>query len=212
MFSVELSEHVRDIGSYAFVNCYSLRNVAFPPNAVFGDNIFIRDRHPHRSDILTDLQLLFGSEAEIIRELQHRFYGLPIHKLVYYLSYHQGVLQILLATIDRSGRTLRSKLDPTGNQQDCLGMTPLHILTCLSVHDIELYRVIVERYPANLITEDRWGALPLLYAFWGAAPSEIIMFLVESYKSLYLGHVFDWTNMVDTMGRTVLSCLSNPPK
>jgi hypothetical protein len=82
----------------------------------------------------------------------------------------------------------------------------------LSVHDIELYRVIVERYPANLITEDRWGALPLLYAFWGAAPSEIIMFLVESYKSLYLGHVFDWTNMVDTMGRTVLSCLSNPPK
>jgi len=67
----------------------------------------------------------------------------------------------------RSGqrRTLRSKLDPTGSQQDCLGMTPLHILTCSTVHDLELYRVIVEKYPANLITEDRWGALPLLYVF-----------------------------------------------
>jgi hypothetical protein len=81
-----------------------------------------------------------------------------------------------------SGRcsALRSKLDPTGNQQDCLGMTPLHILTCSSVHDPELYHIIVDNYPTNLITKDRWGALPLLYAFWGAAPTEIIQFLFKS--------------------------------
>jgi hypothetical protein len=66
---------------------------------------------------------------------------------------------------------------------------------------LELYRVIVEKYPANLITEDRWGALPLLYAFWGAAPTEIIQFLLESYQSLYPDHVFSWTLMVETMGR-----------
>jgi hypothetical protein len=83
-------------------------------------------------------------------------------------------------------RTLRSKLDPTGNQQDCLGMTPLHILACSSVHDLEVYRVVIEKYPANLITEDSWGAPPLLYAFWGAAPAEIIQFLVNSYQSLSL--------------------------
>jgi hypothetical protein len=77
--------------------------------------------------------------------------------------------------------SLRSMLDPTGNQQDCLGMTPLHILACSSVHDIELYRLIIENYPTNLITEDRWGALPLLYAFWGASPAEILQFLLESY-------------------------------
>jgi len=99
-------------------------------------------------------------------------------------------------------RTLRSKLDPTGNHQDCLGMTPLHILACSSVHNLEGYRVMVEKYPTNLITEDRWGALPLLYAFWGAAPIEIIQFLLASYKSLYPGHVFNWTMMVETMGRT----------
>jgi hypothetical protein len=96
---------------------------------------------------------------------------------------------------------LLNKLDPTGNEQDSLGMTPLHILTCSSVHDLELYCLIVENYPANLITEYRWGATPLLYAFWGAAPAEIIQFLLDSYQSLYPGHVFNWTMMVWTIGR-----------
>jgi hypothetical protein len=80
-------------------------------------------------------------------------------------------------------------------------MTPLHILACSSSHDLEIYRLIIENYPANLITEDRWGALPLLYAFWGAAPAEIIQFLLESYQSLYPTYEFNWTMMVETMGR-----------
>ena len=80
-------------------------------------------------------------------------------------------------------------------------MTPLHILACSSVHDLEMYRVIVERYPANLITEDGWGALPLLYALWGAAPTEIIQLLLNSYQSLYHDHIFNWTMMVETLGR-----------
>jgi hypothetical protein len=150
-----------------------------------------------------DLQQLFSSELEIIRELQHRFDGLPIHRLVYYQLYYQGVLQILAATINMrscQSRTLRSKLDPTGNQQDCLGMTPLHILACSSVHNLEMYCLIVEKYPTNLITEVRWGATPLLYAFWGAAPAQIIDFLLESYHSLYLGFEFNWTMMVKTWG------------
>jgi hypothetical protein len=96
----------------------------------------------------------------------------------------------------------QSKQDLTGNQQDCLGMTPLHILACSSVHDLELYCLIIENYPTNLITEDRWGALPLLYAFWGAAPAEIIQFLLESYQSHCPDHIFNWTMMVETMGRT----------
>jgi hypothetical protein len=209
MFSLELSENTREIKTYSFYNCYCLRNVAFPPNAVFDNDNFFDEM-----TAITDLRLLFGdSNARIIWELKHRFNKLPIHRLVYYQSYNQGVLQDLIAAIDlRSGqrwtlrsimsRRLRSKLNPTGNQQDCLGMTPLHILACSSVHDIEVYRVIVEKYPTNLVTEDRWGALPLLYAFWGAAPAEIIQFLLESYQTLYPGHVFNWTMMVETMGRT----------
>jgi hypothetical protein len=195
MFSLELPKNVTEIEKYALFNCYCLRNVAIPPNAILGDDIFIE---------MTYLQRLFGSEARIIRELQHRFDSLPIHELVYYQSYYQGVLQNVIAAINLSScqrGALRSMLNPAGNHQDCLGMTPLHILACSSVHDLELYRVLVENYPTNLITEDRWGALPLLYAFWGAAPNEIIHFLVESYESLYPGYVFNWTMMVETMGR-----------
>jgi hypothetical protein len=199
LFSLELSEVVTEIGSGAFSYCNCLRNVAFPPNADIGDDVIFIDE-----DYVTDLQQLFGSIEEMILELQHRFDGLLIHKLVYYQSYKMEVLQNLMAAINmRSDQlwTLRSKPDPTGNQQDCLGMTPLHILACSSVHDLEVYRVIVENYPSNLITEDRWGALPLLYAFWGAAPAEIIQFLLESYQSLYPGYEFNWTMMVETMGR-----------
>jgi hypothetical protein len=191
MFSLELSEHISEIRGWALAHCYCLRNLAFPPDADFGDDLFFDDEI---NLVVSDLRLLFGSEAAIMRELMHRFDGLPIHKLVYYQSYNQGVLQHLIAAIKlRSGQT--------GSQQDCLGMTPLHILACSSVHNLEVYRMMIENYPTNLITEDRWGALPLLYAFWGAAPTEIIQFLLETYLSLYPSHEFNWTMMVETMGR-----------
>jgi hypothetical protein len=199
MFSLEL-HNIREIEGYAFSHCYCLRNVAIPPDAVFDENIFIGG-----VSTISDLQLLFGdSNARIIHELQHRFDGLPIHRIVYYQSYNQGVLQNLISAINMTSgqrRSLRSKQDLTGNQQDCLGMTPLHILTCSSVHNLEVYRLIVENYPTNLITEDRWGALPLLYAFWGAAPIEIIDFLLDRYQSLYPDQVFNWTLMAETMCR-----------
>jgi hypothetical protein len=54
-----------------------------------------------------------------------------------------------------------------------------------------MYRLIVEKYPTNLVTEDRWGA----------APTEIIQFLLDRYQSLYPNHDFNWTMMVETMGR-----------
>jgi hypothetical protein len=189
IFSLEFPEDITGIRSGAFHNCYCLRNVAFPLNADIGDNIFAGRRDATEQ---YDLQLLFRSDIEAIRELQHRFDGLLIHRILYYQSYHEGVLQNLAAI----------QLDATGNQQDCLGMTPLHILACSSAHNIEVYHLIVEKYPTNLITEDRWGTLPLLYAFWGAAPAEIIQFLLESYQSLYPDHVLNWTMMVEMMGRT----------
>jgi hypothetical protein len=207
MFSLELTEVVTEIGKDAFSLGYSLQNVAIPPNVALADDIFIHREQQEfinqhlegKSEELqrlikkcswTDLQQLFGGlEERIVQELRHRFDDLPVHSVVYY-HYHPGALQRLI------------ELDPTGNQQDCLGMTPLHILTCSSVHDLELYCVIVEKYPTNLITKDSWGALPLLYAFWGAIPADIIGFLLESYQSLYPGHVFNWTMMLKTMGRT----------
>jgi hypothetical protein len=79
MFSVGIPAYVTEIKSSAFYDCQCLRNVAFSPNAVIDNNIFGEGSVIEWSD----LWLLFGSEAEILRELQHRFDRLPIHKLVY---------------------------------------------------------------------------------------------------------------------------------
>jgi hypothetical protein len=155
--------------------------VAFPPNAVIGDYYILNGT--------MDLLQLFGSIAEMIRKLQHQFDQLLIHSLVYYQSYNQGALQTLIAAINmRSGKF---RVDPTGNQRDTLGMTPLHILTCSSVHDLELYCVIIDNYPTNLIIEDAWGATPLLYAVWGDASAEIILFLLESHQLHFPDHEFN---------------------
>ena len=204
IFSVELPETItqlvaveqeegQNIGG-VFDNCRSLRNVAVPPHADVGVNTFKR---------CTDLLQLFGSQAQIINALKHRFDNLPIHKMVYYHSYNNLTSEQLSNTINIASSQTRShgNLNPTGNQQDCLGMTPLHILTCSKVQNIELYQVLIEKYPDNLITEDRWGALPLLYAVWvGNEPSEIVQLLVEKYLSIYPSYELDWTSMITTLG------------
>ena len=64
---------------------------------------------------------------------------------------------------------------------------------------------MVEKYPENLIVEDSWGAVPLLYAIWGDAPREVVHFLVDSYQSLFPNHQFDWNDMLITLGRANVS-------
>ena len=116
---------------------------------------------------------------------------------MYYKSYYnQMTLEDVLHTIAIGEN---GELDPTGFEQDCLGMTPLHIMACSTVQQLELYQLL--KYPKNLIVEDEWGALPLLYALWGDAPSEIIHFLINSYQSFYPDHVFEWSTMLITVGR-----------
>jgi hypothetical protein len=117
---------------------------------------------------------------------------------MYYQSYHSNALEVIcnIINMDENG-----ELHPTGHEQDCLGMTPLHILACSTVHSLELYRLMIEKYPGTLIVEDAWGAVPLLYAVWGDAPIEVVQFLIGSYQSLYPDQEFDWDKMVMTFGR-----------
>ena len=78
-------------------------------------------------------------------------------------------------------------------------MTPLHILACSTVQDLGLYKVMLEKYPENLIVEDRWGALPLCYAVLSNhSSSDIVQFLAECYHSLYPALELDWTKIIGT--------------
>ena len=197
MFSIELPESVTRIeAGYSFAHCHSLRNIAIPSNT----EVLL---HPAGWSTAfmncTDLYQLFpnrrnghgSSETHIVDALKHRFDNLPIHKFLYYQSYNN-------VTSDQLNNVI-TDADPNGSQQDFLGMTPLHILACSTVQNVELYKVLVAKYPDSLVVEDRWGALPLFYAVWGDAPDEIIQFLVESYKSLYPKHDLKWTCMVKTL-------------
>ena len=200
MFSIELSESITDIEVNAFNLNSSLRNIAIPLDTIIsGENggAFCQ---------CTDLKQLFDTEEQIINALEYRFDNLPIHKMIYYQSFNNITIDQLsdVTNMRRSQRrSLRCKLDPSGSQQDCLGMTPLHIMACSTMQNVELYKVLVEKYPENLITEDRWGAIPLLYAVWGDAPDEIIQFLVNSYQSIHPNYALDWNKLVEQL------CLGN---
>ena len=186
MFSMELPESIRRIDNGAFDSSTMLRNISLPPDAEIGLDAF---------EDCIDLKQL-GSERKIIKALKHRFDNLPVHMMLYYQSYGGG------RVLRSSNQMLRSKFDdPSIKQQDCLGMTTLHILACSTIQNIELYRSLIEKYPESLITEDKWGALPILYALWGDADSDIIQLLVQSYQSIFPSYELNWTTMMETLVR-----------
>ena len=110
-------------------------------------------------------------------------------------------MQNLKREINPWTSTFPGQLNTTGKQQDCLGMTPLHILACSTQQNVEMYRLLIEKYPETLIMKDKWGDIPLLYAIWCNAPTDIVRFLVQSYKSIYPEHVFDWAGMTLTLAK-----------
>jgi hypothetical protein len=85
--------------------------------------------------------------------------------------------------------------------QDCLGMTLLHILVCSSKLQVELYQIILAKYPGSLVVEDKWNCIPIFYAIWCSAPPEITQFLAHCHELTFPNIQLDWDNMVETLGR-----------
>jgi len=179
MFSLELPENVTQIEEDAFTNTASLRNIAISPWT----------KEPE------------GKPFQNGIAMKYRFSNLPIHKMIYYQSYNNITAEQLNEATTMKKRVLGSKFNPTGNLQDSLGMTPLHILACSTIQHIELYKILVTKYPGNLITKDRCGAVPFLYAIWGSSPDEVVQFLVGSYKSIHPNYEPAWEEMMLTLVR-----------
>lgn len=193
-FSLELPPGgaMRVIEKYAFSSCHSLRNAAIPPGARAMEYVF---QH------CTDLEQLFGSSPRRIEEkLRQRFDNLPIHELCYFQSYRNiemvvGDLEEAVTAVGGGGGTLNA----TGEQQDSLGMTPLHILCCSTRHSLELCRAIITCYPDTLVTTDKWGGLPILYAFWSEASNEMMQYLLDCHESIFPDHRLNWEDMATTL-------------
>ena len=143
------------------------------------------------------------SYTTILGALKQRFNDLPIHKICYYQSYHDNetTMQSLKREINLWTSKFPGQLNTTGKQQDCLGMTPLHILACSTKPTIEMYRLLIEKYPETLIMKDKWGDIPLLYAIWCNASLDVVELLVESYKLLHPDYEFDWSGMIQTLAK-----------
>lgn len=105
---------------------------------------------------------------------------------------------MLLSTIAKSIKPLNK----TGCGQDSLGMSPLHVLACSTNHHLEQYEAIIKMYPGNLIHQDKWGCIPLLYAIWMNAPDDIVQLMVDSQRSVFPNQVVEWEKMVETLCRT----------
>jgi len=199
LVSLELSETVEQLLDYhdstEEQTVLNVRNIAVPPAC---------EIHIDLLKTGADLGLAFPDRNidRMIEALQQRFDDLPIHKICYYQSYNSNFTSDQLnnsTEIKISQR--RSKINPTGKQQDCLGMTPLHILACSTKPTIEMFRLLIDKYPETLIMEDKWGEIPLMYAIWCNAPTEILDLLVASYKSLYPEYEFDWSGMLLTLAK-----------
>ena len=174
----------------------SVRNIALPSNCVTNTTAL---------NHCTELGVVFpdADVDTISTALKTRFNDLPIHKICYYQSYHdtETTLQHIRREINPWTSKPPGQLNLTGKEQDCLGMTPLHILACSTKPTIEMYRLLIDKYPETLTMKDKWGDIPLLYAFWCNAQTEVIELLVERYKTLQPDYEFDWKGMLLTMAK-----------
>jgi hypothetical protein len=184
-----------------------LRNVAIPPGCLVEPNLFGKFTGLWAALLPPGVIDDYESINDAFASLQRRFEGLPIHGICYRQCHQDAatVMRDMRREINpwlpssRNSRFL-GRLNETGRRRDCLGMTPLHILACSSRHDIEMFRLVVGKYPENLVTEDGWGDIPLLYAFWCDAPDEVIRYLVECYTSMHPEYVLDWGGMIRALG------------
>ena len=207
LVSIELSSHVRNINDETEtddidtipIQLNKVRNIALPPECTLS-----ADMDLYMLEICEDLRVAFPNDEDrgsISHALKHRFDNLPIHKICYYQSYHDTgtVLTDLKREINLWTSKFPGQLNPTGTQQDCLGMTPLHILACSTKQDVEIYQLLIGKYPEALVMKDKWGDIPLLYSFWCNAPDGVIELLVESYKTKHPDYEFDWGGMLQTL-------------
>jgi hypothetical protein len=184
LMSIELPERSTMLERDCFTECCRLRNMAAKDGTMF-QPCFTGCK---------DLEQLFGTDRGVQEALMNRFVGRPVHEICYYHSYHpvETTLEKLQNAMIR---------EPTDNhqQQDTLGMTPLHILACSKRQSLDLYRLVAEHFHDDLICKDKWGEIPIFYALWSNAPYDIVQFLLESIKASHPQYELDWKGLLKTV-------------
>jgi len=124
--------------------------------------------------------------------IMHRFDKLPLHKFCY--DYHSSHEDQELEGFKHQV----ARLPAHGINQDCLGMTPLHILACRG-HSVEIFQCMIEKFPHALLIQDRWGDLPCNYALYAEASIKVIHFLFATHRLRWGTLPFDFSHAIETL-------------
>ena len=121
--------------------------------------------------------------------IQERFDDHPLHGITF------GNQAVVQAEIEQC--LLQKNL----RYQDCLGMTPLHLLLCSGrdYRDIRVIVSMIEKCPDVMLIKDIWGEVPLAYALMGNASVEIINCLFMTHNKRWDAMPFDFGDMVQRL-------------
>jgi hypothetical protein len=174
LFGITIPSTVTSINENAFKGSTLLRNVYISPTSNLTQEIFEQS-----FGILNDHYTLDEISVSL-DEMRRRFDELPLHRYSYdYHSFHED------QRLDGLKQQV-ARLPAHGLQQDCLGMTPLHILACSSgEHRVEVYKFMIEKYPNALLIKDRWDDIPLDYALYAEASMEVLHFLFKTHRQMW---------------------------
>jgi len=151
---VESINFVRDERSGSITDCSSLVNLYMSPLQEVED--FNRN---YCGPFPEDFQLakVATDWRDLLAKIQHRFDGLPLHKVCYFHSYHP---------VEDTSEKIRNflKLNPNAvNLVDTFGMTPLHILSLAQKPVVELVQELPTFTKMALSSKDLFGSSPLDY-------------------------------------------------
>ena len=133
----------------------------------------------------------------------HRFDKLPLHKFCC-SSYPTYAVQPVDHVSSEEFYQYVNPLPAHGINQDCLGMTPLHILACRG-HSVEIFQYMIEKYPNALLIKDHWGDIPLIYSLYAEASTKVIHFLFETHRLRWGTLPFDFSHAIETLAAKIES-------
>jgi hypothetical protein len=187
LVQVELHEGLQRIGYEAFCNCFSLLRIIIPSsitsicNDAFARCVLLRNVAISSTSAITQAQFANSfptiHHKEITLELiKGRFDDLSMHRLYNNYNPAPGTQAKVHARCDTFIQAVNQHPIHKFQHQDCLGMTPLHIMLCSGTdHDIRVIQCMIEKCPDALLIQDGVKFLLTTHC-WARPPLQLLTY------------------------------------
>ena len=190
LLCIIIPSSVSDIDEYAFVYCGFLRNVAISSTSAITQEQFANS-FPTLHEKEITLEVIKG-----------RFDELSLHRLCNNYNPAHGTQAKVHARCEAFIQVVNQYPIQEIQRQDCLGMTPLHILLCSGTdYDIRVIQYMIEECPDALVIQDKWGEVPLGYALLGKTSIATIDLLFATHSKRWEALPFDFGVTIERLAR-----------